>query len=137
MCRRRVELRRDCCGGQDSPVTRTEPAYTQLVTFNLDRPARMSKDALSDLHGMKNLGRTTVLWLHAIGIQCRADLEATGVVNAYLAMRERGFRATRVALFSLHGALADMSWRDLSEAEKARLIAEANLPADDYRQAVG
>ena len=99
----------------------------------------MSKDAVSDLHGLKNLGRTTVLWLHAVGVHSRADLEKVGVVTAYLAMRERGFRATRVALYSLYGALHDVPWRDLSDRDKARLSAEAgeDLDQEVYRQAVG
>ena len=99
----------------------------------------MSKDAPSDLHGLKNLGRTTVLWLNAIGIHSRAELEANGVVNAYLAMRGRGFRATRVALYSLYGALADISWRDLRADIKRQLILEAGEAPDSeiYRPATG
>lgn len=79
----------------------------------------------SDLHTLKNLGRTTVLWLRAIGVHSRADLETKGVVSAYLAMRARGFRATRVALYSLHGALVDIPWRDLDDATKRELILAA------------
>ena len=97
----------------------------------------MSKDAPSDLHGLKNLGRTTVQWLHAIGIHSRAALEANGVVSTYLAMRGRGFRATRVTLYSLHGALADISWRDLRDDVKHQLIRDAGEQPDLelYRQA--
>lgn len=96
-------------------------------------------DAYSDLHGLKNLGRTTVLWLNAIGVHSRTDLEAKGVVAAYLAMRARGFRATRVALYSLHGALTDTPWRDLPEHVKRQLVrdAGADLEVEDYRKFAG
>lgn len=99
----------------------------------------MSTDAPSDLHGLKNLGRTTVLWLNAIGIHSRAELERYGVVNAYLTMRRRGFRATRVALFSLYGALNDISWRDLQDDIKRQLIIDTGGEPDSehYRQAAG
>ena len=97
----------------------------------------MSKDAPSDLHAMKNLGRTTVQWLNAIGIHSRTQLEASGAVNAYLAMRSRGFRATRVALYSLHGALADISWREVPQDVKRQLTLDAGeVPESElYRQA--
>ena len=96
-------------------------------------------DAYSDLHGLKNLGRTTVQWLNAIGVHSRADLETKGVVTAYRAMKARGFRATRVALYSLHGALTDTPWRALSDETKHTLIIEAGeeLEAEFYRHAVG
>ena len=68
-------------------------------------------DAYSDLHGLKNLGRTTVLWLNAIGVHSRTDLEAKGVVAAYLAMRARGFRATRVALVQRAASAKSRRWR--------------------------
>lgn len=87
-------------------------------------------DAYSDLHDLKNLGRTTVQWLNAIGVHSRADLETKGVVTAYQAMRARGFRATRVALYSLHGALTDTPWRALSEETKRTLIVEASEDLD-------
>ncbi len=95
-------------------------------------------DAYSDLHDLKNLGRTTVQWLNAIGVHSRADLESKGVVTAYQAMRARGFRATRVALYSLHGALIDTPWRALSSETKRTLVVEAGEESDNeiYRHAV-
>lgn len=95
-------------------------------------------DASTDLHDLKNLGRTTVQWLKAIGVHSRADLESKGVVTAYQAMRARGFRATRVALYSLHGALTDTPWRALSDETKRTLVVEAGEDLDDeiYRHAV-
>jgi DNA transformation protein len=75
----------------------------------------------SDLDAMTNLGRTTVHWLQAIGVRSRADLERVGIEAAFLAMRGRGFRVTRVTLYSLYGALNGTPWRQVSAADKARL----------------
>lgn len=75
----------------------------------------------SDLDALTNLGRTTVHWLQAIGIRSRADLERVGVTSAFLAMRKRGFRVTRVTLYSLFGALHGIPWRQVSAADKAEL----------------
>ena len=76
----------------------------------------------SDLEGLPNLGRTTVQWLKAVGIHTPDDLRARGVVNAYQAMADRGFRVTKAVLYALHGALTNRDWRVLTDAEKSALL---------------
>jgi DNA transformation protein len=39
-----------------------------------------------ELLGMKNLGKTSVQWLHAAGIHTIADLRRLGAIQAYRAV---------------------------------------------------
>lgn len=57
-----------------------------------------------DLQCLKNLGKTSVQWLKAAGVQTPSDLRRLGAVQAYLTVKARGFRATKVLLFAIEGA---------------------------------
>lgn len=81
----------------------------------------------SDLHALPNLGRTTVQWLRAVGIHSRDELERRGPVTAFRAMRDRGFRTTKAVLYSLHAALTEQNWRELSDGEKTSLLEELGV----------
>ncbi|WXL26944.1 TfoX/Sxy family protein [Ectopseudomonas mendocina] len=74
-----------------------------------------------ELINLKNLGKTSVLWLHAVGIHNANDLRRLGPVSAYHAVRARGFRASKVLLYAMEGALQDIHWNDLSPQQKADL----------------
>ncbi|TRX72942.1 TfoX/Sxy family protein [Pseudomonas mangiferae] len=74
-----------------------------------------------DLQLLKNLGKTSAQWLHAVGIHTGADLRRVGSVAAYRAVRERGFRASKVLLYAIEGALLDVHWGELSSTHKAEL----------------
>ncbi|MCB1645382.1 MAG: TfoX/Sxy family protein [Pseudomonadales bacterium] len=78
----------------------------------------------NDLGNLTNLGRTSVQWLHAIGIRTPQQLAATGAVTAYHAIARRGFRVNKVLLYSLHGALLNKRWPEIGESEKLELLAE-------------
>lgn len=78
-----------------------------------------------ELLNLKNLGKTSVQWLHAVGIHGRDQLEERGPVSTYQAVKARGFRANRVLLYALQGALLDVNWKDLDPALKAELLKEA------------
>ena len=71
--------------------------------------------------GMKNLGRTSVQWLHAAGIHTIADLRRLGAIQAYRAVQIRGFRASKALLYSLEGALANCHWSELPQENKDSL----------------
>ena len=58
-----------------------------------------------DLYCLKNLGKTSVQWLKAAGVQTPSDLRRLGAVQAYLTVKARGFRATKVLLFAIEGFL--------------------------------
>jgi TfoX/Sxy family transcriptional regulator of competence genes len=66
-----------------------------------------------ELLGMKNLGKTSVQWLHAAGIHNTADLRRLGAIQAYRAVKVRGFRASKALLYSLEGALLNRPWCEL------------------------
>lgn len=84
-----------------------------------------------ELQEMKNLGKTSAQWLHAVGIHNASDLRRLGSVSAYRAVRARGFRASKVLLYAIEGALLDVHWKDLSPDHKASLNGQldAGLPS--------
>jgi DNA transformation protein len=79
----------------------------------------------NDLLELKNLGNTSVNWLHAVGVNNYQDLEQSGAVGAYIRVKQRGFRVSKVLLYALQGALMDAHWNDLEPSLKASLLAEA------------
>lgn len=79
---------------------------------------------MDELLEMENLGRTSVMWLHQAGIHTPAQLGRTGAAGAWLAVRARGFRVSRVLLYALEGALQGCDWRELPVERKAELLAE-------------
>lgn len=78
-----------------------------------------------ELLSLKNLGKTSVRWLHAVGIHKREQLVERGPVGTYRAVKQRGFRANRVLLYALQGALLDVNWKELDPALKSELLKAA------------
>ncbi len=78
-----------------------------------------------ELLQMKNLGKTSALWLHTVGIHTAGELRRRGAPAAYRAVLARGIHASRVLLYSIEGALLDCHWSELSAEHKARLLREA------------
>ena len=76
-----------------------------------------------ELLRLKNLGKTSAQWLHASGIHNLDDLRRLGSVDAYRAVQARGFRASRVLLYAIEGALLDIPWSQLPHDHKAALNA--------------
>nr|MBF0681944.1 TfoX/Sxy family protein [Pseudomonas sp.] len=74
-----------------------------------------------ELLTLKNLGKTSAQWLHASGIHTAEDLQRLGAVKAYLAVKTRGFGASRVLLYAIEGALRDIPWQALPETRKEEL----------------
>ena len=81
-----------------------------------------------ELQHMKNLGKTSAQWLHAVGIHSANDLRRLGAVDAYRAVRARGFRASMVLLYAIEGALLDVHWNDLPPGLKDRLRGQLDDP---------
>ena len=75
---------------------------------------------------MKNLGPVSAARLRSVGIQTPDDLRRLGAIEAYSRLR-RAYpqETTPVALYALHGAVADTRWYALSEETRARLREEA------------
>ena len=74
-----------------------------------------------DLQDLKNLGKTSAQWLHAVGIHNASDLQRHGAVSAYQAVKARGFRASKVLLYAIEGALLNVHWSELSPDIKEQL----------------
>lgn len=74
-----------------------------------------------ELLHLKNLGKTSARWLHAVGIHSIADLRRVGAATAYGAVKRRGFRASRVLLYAIEGALLDVHWNDVPSERKLAL----------------
>ena len=74
-----------------------------------------------ELQHLKNLGKTSAQWLHAVGIHSAADLKRLGAVDAYRAVKARGFRASKVLLYAVEGALLDVHWNDIPVERKDAL----------------
>ncbi len=55
----------------------------------------MMQDELLEL---RNLGKTSVQWLHAVGVHTKDQLVDRGPVRIYQAVKNRGFRANRVSV---------------------------------------
>lgn len=79
----------------------------------------------SDLLELKNLGNTSINWLRTIGVHSRDDLVNKGAVEAYMEIKQRGIRVSKVLLYALYGAMTDTHWNDLDGTTKQRLLAEA------------
>lgn len=77
-----------------------------------------------ELLGLKNLGKTSVQWLHAAGIHNTADLRRLGAIQAYKAVNVRGFRASKALLYALEGALLNRPWGELPREYKESLLNE-------------
>ena len=84
----------------------------------------------TDLIELKNLGKTSVQWLNAVGIRTLEQLHEVGSVAAYCKVRDRGFKVSKVLLYALEGALIGTHWNDLDSDYKARLLeaVKNNLP---------
>lgn len=74
-----------------------------------------------ELLSLRNLGKTSVQWLHASGIHTRDDLRRLGSVSSYRAVKARGFAASKVLLYAIEGALRDVPWQQLPSPLKDEL----------------
>lgn len=87
-------------------------------------------DKGDDLSSLKNLGTASINILNAIGVKTRQDLQRLGSVNAYLKIKARGIRVSKVMLYALEGALLDVHWKELDTDIKARLLVEVENQED-------
>ena len=76
----------------------------------------------TDLIELKNLGKTSVQWLNAVGIRTLEQLHEVGSIAAYCKVRDRGFKVSKVLLYAMEGALIGKHWNDLDEEYKQRLL---------------
>jgi DNA transformation protein len=86
-----------------------------------------------ELQHLKNVGKTSAQWLHAVGIHNASDLRRMGAVDAYQAVRKRGFRATKVLLYAIEAALLDIHWNDLPDDRKDALNKQINTATNHHK----
>jgi DNA transformation protein len=92
----------------------------------------------NDLIKLRNLGKTSVMWLQAIGVNTEDELIKRGPVEVYQTIKARGFRTNRVLLYALQGALLDIHWNEIDPKLKAELLAKVECPEDQkikYKEA--
>jgi len=80
-----------------------------------------------ELQNLRNLGKTSAQWLQAVGIHSASDLKRLGAVDAYRAVKARGFRASKVLLYAIEGALLDVHWNDIPVDRKEALNKQVDV----------
>jgi len=74
---------------------------------------------------LQGLGEKSAKCLNKIGIYKRSDLEKTGVVNAFMALKEEGsIKPSLNFLYAMVGALENKHWAKIEKEEKGRLLME-------------
>lgn len=89
----------------------------------------------NELLALKNLGKTSIHWLHTIGINNVEELKAKGAAHAYTEIKSRGIRVSKVLLYALHGAMTDKHWNDLDDETKQQLVNQAEQLSNPSAQA--
>lgn len=75
----------------------------------------------SELLRLRNLGPTSVRWLHAIGVHTEAELRAIGAAEAFGQISALMPGTSLNLLYALHGALTDTHWTALPPEQKTEL----------------
>jgi hypothetical protein len=105
--------------------TATGDHLRELQSLFSDVMSSETKNELgTPVENLRNLGTASAAWLHEIGIQTRANLEAAGPAHAYRLIKQNHADANLNLLWAMAAALADVDADRLSEAEKTRLLAE-------------
>jgi len=73
-----------------------------------------------------NVGPKSAAWLRQIGIRTREQLLETGALAAFVRIKRAGFRPGLNLLYALEGAIRDCHWRDVPEARRSELLAQAD-----------
>lgn len=105
--------------------TATRDHQRELESLFADvMPSASKADLDTPIENLRNLGPTSAAWLRDIGIQTRSDLEDVSPAFAYRRVKKRQPGASLNLLWSMAAALKDKDWREISEDEKAKLLAE-------------
>lgn len=73
---------------------------------------------------LRNLGPSSAAWLVDAGISTIAELRRLGPALAYRLVKKRRADVSKNLLWAMAAGLADRDWRELTDEEKAELIAE-------------
>lgn len=73
---------------------------------------------------LRNLGATSADWLRAAGVRTVAELEQLGPALAFRLVKQQQPAARVDLLWALAAGLSGRDWRELTDEEKEKLIAE-------------
>jgi DNA transformation protein and related proteins len=76
------------------------------------------------IENLRNLGPTSAAWLRDAGITTIAELTRLGPVPAYRQVKQRQPKAGLNLLWALAAGLLDLDWKELTDEERERLLAE-------------
>ncbi len=88
---------------------------------------------MSEISDLLNLGPKSESWLNDVGIQSKKDLEQVGAVQAFLLIKEKGYKPSLNMLYAMAGALMDVHWGALPVEKKAKLLIELDA-LEDFRK---
>ena len=85
-------------------------------------------DDISELsepvRNLRNLGPVSAAWLVEVGIPTVAELRRLGPALAYRIVQKQRPDVSKNLLWAMAAGLADRDWRELTDDEKAKLLAE-------------
>ena len=87
-------------------------------------PSASKAELDTPIENLRNLGPNSAAWLRDIGVQTRAELEDLGPAFAYQMVKKDQPIVSVNLLWSMAAALMNKDWRELSEDEKHKLLAE-------------
>ncbi len=84
-----------------------------------------SESSLADpIDDLKNIGPTSAAWLRDASIRSIDDLKQLGPATAYRRVKRAVPQVSLNLLWALAAGLQDLDWRDLTDDDRARLLAE-------------
>ena len=86
--------------------------------------ANAESGLLEPIQNLRNLGPASAAWLRDAGIMTISDLTRLGPVPAYWLLKQRQPKASLNLLWALAAGLLDRDWKELTDEEKERLLAE-------------
>jgi DNA transformation protein len=81
-------------------------------------------DLEEPIENLRNVGAASAVWLREAGVGTIDELRRVGPVAAYLRVQRVERRAGLNLLWALVAGLDDRDWREVSDEEKSRLLAE-------------
>ncbi len=86
--------------------------------------SRIENDLSQPVENLRNLGPTSAAWLNEVGITSIGELEELGPAVTYRIVKQQRPNVSLNLLWAMAAGLADKDWRELSDKEKERLLAE-------------
>lgn len=102
------------------------------ITLQNARADMPERDPYTPIERLRNLGPVSRGWLVDIGITTLKQLQDIGPVLAFKLVQHRHQEASLNLLYSLHAAVHDLHWTEISPEERERLKREAAEPLEPW-----